>query len=124
MILSQCYLQGHQSSYRHLLRTSSLLDPTSIDIWVFAAAFQTQPESTTTFRRQVKSLTLLLGITSNHLDIVAGKNAFSIAYPSCPPVRRVLCTLDNSDDLALLKSQIARLIGLKGELGNRLARGC
>ena len=51
---------------------------------------------------------------------VPWEDAFSVSDSACPPVCLVVCPLQNRDDLALLEAQIARLVCVKGELGNRL----
>lgn len=61
-------------------------------------------------------------LTLNSFNVVRREDAFPVAYPACPPIRFTLCTFDDGDDLALLESKIARLVCVKGELGNRLAR--
>lgn len=61
---------------------------------------------------------------SDGLDIIRWENALSSADPACPPVCLVIRSLKYRNDLALLESQIARLVGLECELCDSLARSC
>lgn len=45
-----------------------------------------------------------------------GENALPVAYPACPPIRLVVCFLQNRDDFTLLEAKIASLIRVESKL--------